>query len=129
MQRYAGLLLLTECFNYLWLMKEEESGKEAECLFFLLPHQGSSGFGYPGNKGDRGAQGPPGRPGPPGPAAEVVRLGDGSVVQQVSGPSGPPGPPGSAGAPGPAGTDGEPVSTDGLRKTFFSFKNHSLIIS
>lgn len=80
------------------------------CFLCLL--QGSSGFGYPGNKGERGAQGPPGQPGPPGPAAEVVRLGDGSVVQQVSGPPGPPGPPGADGAAGPAGTDGEPVSRE-----------------
>lgn len=79
---------------------------------FPRPLQGSSGFGYPGNKGERGAQGPPGQPGPPGPAAEVVRLGDGSVVQQVSGPPGPPGPPGADGAAGPAGTDGEPVSRE-----------------
>ncbi|KAF3857459.1 hypothetical protein F7725_009318 [Dissostichus mawsoni] len=39
----------------------------------------------------------------PGPAAEVVRLGNGDVVQQVSGPSGPPGFPGINGAQGPAG--------------------------
>lgn len=84
---------------------------------FFLPHQGSSGFGYPGNKGERGAQGPPGPPGPPGPAAEVVRLGDGSVVQQVAGPPGPSGPPGLDGAAGRPGADGEPVSTESLRKS------------
>lgn len=71
--------------------------------------QGSSGIGYPGNKGDRGPPGPPGPSGPPGPAAEVVHLGDGSVVQQVAGPVGPAGSPGVNGLPGPPGIDGEPV--------------------
>lgn len=47
----------------------------------------------------------------------MVRLGDGSVVQQVAGPPGPQGPPGLDGAAGPPGADGEPVSTESLRKT------------
>ncbi|MEQ2174194.1 hypothetical protein GOODEAATRI_005358 [Goodea atripinnis] len=42
-----------------------------------------------------------------GPAAEVLRLGDGSVVQQVAGLPGPPGPLGLDGAEGPPGADGE----------------------
>ncbi|CAL8282732.1 unnamed protein product, partial [Gadus morhua 'NCC'] len=70
--------------------------------------KGSSGIGYPGNKGDRGPAGPAGPAGPPGPAAQVVRLGDGSVVQQVAGPPGPRGPLGLQGPTGPKGSDGEP---------------------
>lgn len=46
----------------------------------------------------------------------MVRLGDGSVVQQVAGPPGPQGPPGLDGAAGPPGADGEPVSTESFRK-------------
>lgn len=106
--------------------------KRAEYHFLPPLLQGSSGFGYPGNKGERGAQGPPGRPGPPGPAAEVVRLGDGSVVQQVSGPPGPPGPPGADGAAGPAGADGEPVSTECLKNhklyLFFLDSRHLMVV-
>lgn len=85
---------------------------------FQIQHshsQGDLGKGYTGKKGDRGAQGPPGPPGPTGPAAEVVRLGDGSIVQQLAGPPGPPGPPGLDGPAGPPGADGEPVSTTRFR--------------
>lgn len=64
--------------------------------------------------------GPPGPPGPPGPAMEVVRLGDGSVTQKVSGPVGPPGTPGLNGAAGPPGPHGEPVSTENV-STFGTF--------
>lgn len=109
----GGMIILSW---QLQMKKDEVWGKRAE-YHFVLPHQGSSGFGYPGNKGERGAQGPPGRPGPPGPAAEVVRLGDGSVMQHVSGPAGPPGSPGLVGAVGPPGADGEPVSAE---KSWFS---------
>lgn len=48
----------------------------------------------------------------------MVRLGDGSVVQQVAGPPGPPGPPGLDGAAGPAGANGEPVSRWFLKNNF-----------
>lgn len=41
----------------------------------------------------------------------MVRLGDGSIVQQMAGPPGPPGLPGVDGPAGPPGADGEPVST------------------
>lgn len=80
-------------------------------LSTCFSHQGDTGFVYPGKKGERGVQGPTGPPGPPGPAAEVLRLGDGSVVQQVAGPPGPQGPPGLDGAEGPPGADGQPVSS------------------
>lgn len=98
-----------ESFNFIYLF-----------IFFLsffilsvLPPQGRIGVGFPGKKGERGVPGPPGLPGPPGPAPEVVRLGDGSVVQHVPGPAGPPGLPGLLGRVGPPGSDGLPVSPGG----------------
>ncbi|KAJ8349566.1 hypothetical protein SKAU_G00246960 [Synaphobranchus kaupii] len=75
--------------------------------------KGSAGFGYPGSKGDSGPPGPAGPPGPPGPAAEVLKRGDGSVVQQVVGARGPPGAPGPSGAPGIDGEPGDP-GEDGI---------------
>lgn len=99
------------------LLSSSSSSSFISALLIFNPvslPQGNSGFGYSGNKGERGAQGPPGRTGPPGPSAEVLRLGNGSVVQQGSRLPGPPGPAGSDGAAGPPGEDGEPVRVESL---------------
>ena len=95
-------------------------------LLFCFPAQG---IGYPGNKGDRGPAGPAGPAGPPGPAAQVVRLGDGSVVQQVAGPPGPRGPLGLQGPTGPKGADGELVSKGTSLKSFLQLVQLNIMYS